>query len=355
MMTQASARVVDAIYDAIDDEQAYQALPSAVAEAFGTTSAWLVDVNLTVGTAAVTAAHNLFSDHLDTYGAHYAAVDPWMAAGRGLTPGRAYAMERFVPTAHFMECEMYRDFILPMGADTRHALCAILGDTAETTAISLHRWGARGFEVEDEALLQALVPHLARMARSRRRLATIAGDADCLARLFDSGADGVILCDGDACVKHRNAAAAALQGAGVIAITDGRFAWAGPGARRIAAAVRAAAARAVCGVIDLERGGRAYRIAIDSLPGRRGMVTVTIRDRAAYVARQVDAATCAFGLSPAEARLVLNLAFGRSPEEHARLRGVSMPTVRSQLRSVLAKTGTARQAELVATVLTSAM
>ena len=55
-----------------------------------------------------------------------------------------------------------------------------------------------------------------------------------------------------------------------------------------------------------------------------------------------------FGLSRAEARLALGLLMGRSTAECARLAGVGVATVRSQLHSIFIKTGVRRQAQLVA-------
>ncbi len=55
-----------------------------------------------------------------------------------------------------------------------------------------------------------------------------------------------------------------------------------------------------------------------------------------------------FGLTPAEAKLAIEIASGQTPAEIAAENLVSMATVRSQLASVLAKTQTRRQAELVA-------
>jgi DNA-binding CsgD family transcriptional regulator len=62
-----------------------------------------------------------------------------------------------------------------------------------------------------------------------------------------------------------------------------------------------------------------------------------------------------YGLTPAEARLVRRLASGRSLREVARLHAVALSTVRSQVKGVLQKTGTRRQAELVALVTTSSI
>lgn len=54
-----------------------------------------------------------------------------------------------------------------------------------------------------------------------------------------------------------------------------------------------------------------------------------------------------FALSAAEARLTRALCHGYSLEKYASDQGLKLPTVRTQLRSVLAKTGTGRQATLI--------
>jgi DNA-binding CsgD family transcriptional regulator len=58
-----------------------------------------------------------------------------------------------------------------------------------------------------------------------------------------------------------------------------------------------------------------------------------------------------FGLTPSEARLASIMARGAAPEMAARELNVSRETVRNQLKSIFAKTGTHRQGELVALLL----
>lgn len=60
-----------------------------------------------------------------------------------------------------------------------------------------------------------------------------------------------------------------------------------------------------------------------------------------------------FGLTSAEADVVVGLADGLSLEQISELRGTSMNTLRSQLKSVMAKAGARRQGELIALVLKS--
>lgn len=76
-------------------------------------------------------------------------------------------------------------------------------------------------------------------------------------------------------------------------------------------------------------------------PARRGMISAVDLERM-------------FDLSPAEARLARLLADGLSMEEVALQLGVRRTTVRSQLQSIFAKTGTNRQGDLVRLVLSSA-
>jgi DNA-binding CsgD family transcriptional regulator len=58
-----------------------------------------------------------------------------------------------------------------------------------------------------------------------------------------------------------------------------------------------------------------------------------------------------FGLTPAEARLVLRLIAGDSLQAIAKALGIQYETARGQLKSVFHKTGTRRQAELVVVVI----
>jgi DNA-binding CsgD family transcriptional regulator len=58
-----------------------------------------------------------------------------------------------------------------------------------------------------------------------------------------------------------------------------------------------------------------------------------------------------FGLTKAEARLALRVAEGSSLASAAQAFDVKLTTIRSQLQQVFAKTGTSRQTELVAMLL----
>jgi len=59
-----------------------------------------------------------------------------------------------------------------------------------------------------------------------------------------------------------------------------------------------------------------------------------------------------FDLTPAEARVAVALTKGLAPKQIASLTGISVATIRSQMKSIFLKTGATRQADLVARIMT---
>jgi DNA-binding CsgD family transcriptional regulator len=73
-----------------------------------------------------------------------------------------------------------------------------------------------------------------------------------------------------------------------------------------------------------------------------------VADLDTLVPARADLLEHGFGLTACEARVAVALSTGMTPSEIARHHGISMGTVRSQLKSVFVKTGTKRQPELIA-------
>ncbi len=111
------------------------------------------------------------------------------------------------------------------------------------------------------------------------------------------------------------------------------------------------ALRGVAGEMPLPRGEGPPPYLISLLPLEGQGVMVTVLDAARRRLPSHAFLREAFAFTPAEAALALDLADGLAAADCASLRGVSVHTVRSQLRSLFGKTGTSRQAELVTLVL----
>jgi DNA-binding CsgD family transcriptional regulator len=95
-------------------------------------------------------------------------------------------------------------------------------------------------------------------------------------------------------------------------------------------------------------GDRPYLVQRIALNRDDGPLLLLLADLNTSRGPSVDVLQQGFGLTPCEARVAVALAKGLSLNKIARQHGVGVGTVRGQLKSVFIKTGTRRQAELVA-------
>ena len=209
------------------------------------------------------------------------------------------------------------------------------------------------------ATMLALLPHLRRAGQLTVRVMTSyqEGLLDALAA-FECGA---LLLDRRGRVVRMNAKAEAMMGVG-IAVRGGTLTATG---RECDGALQNLIGSVIArgtlyeaepvGGVALARPGAApllvhgapvARSAADLFQQARAILTIDDPDARqaphAQILRQV------FGLTGAEAAIAIALANGSDIEEIARMRGVSVGTLRNQVKTVFAKTDTSRQAELVA-------
>lgn len=108
--------------------------------------------------------------------------------------------------------------------------------------------------------------------------------------------------------------------------------------------------------LALGQGAAVLHVAAQATAGPLGLTSVLLVITPADAGGDIPTAALSslFGLTPAEARLLGAMVTGSSVEAYAQHRGISVGTVRGQLKQVQAKTGARRQAELVRLVLSSA-
>lgn len=92
-----------------------------------------------------------------------------------------------------------------------------------------------------------------------------------------------------------------------------------------------------------------HRLAVRPLAGHNGqeLAVLTARNLDEYLHRCAVAAAHCFDLSDAERRLAEGLLRGLSPGDYADACGTKISTVRSQMKALFAKTGVARQSDLM--------
>jgi DNA-binding CsgD family transcriptional regulator len=168
---------------------------------------------------------------------------------------------------------------------------------------------------------------------------------------------GMVFCDAEGRVNWLNRSAERLLAAGPLRLVGSRLlgdSQADTTKLMNELAEADAAGGHTARYLRLGRGEGALHVAIQAGAQPSTLVlTLTSPSRGADL--PTDALVQLFGLTPTEACLVAALATGSTPEQYAQQRGVSMTTVRGQLRRIKVKTGLQRQSDLVRLVWSSAV
>ncbi|MGE0802170.1 MAG: helix-turn-helix transcriptional regulator [Lautropia sp.] len=301
------------------------------------------------------ATCNLPPEALENYAVYYRRINPFVpiAFARGLL--HMARTSDLLSDASLRRTEFYTDFLrrfdtVRMVGTPRMALAPDL-----SLEIGVHRSvGSREFSDRDVGRLQRLAPHLGRALQLRHRLGVM-HHPDIGTSVLDTLAFGCVVCDGAGRVLFANRAAEALELAGVITLAALRQGIGAPDAaqsRKLGALIGETAAGGSGGAIALTAGNGVRLFALVTPLPRRiawypAYVLVTLQSEASAPPFNVVSLRALFGLTPAEARLALALAAGRSIAEVGTALRVSENTLRTQIASVLRKTATANQRELV--------
>jgi DNA-binding CsgD family transcriptional regulator/PAS domain-containing protein len=236
-------------------------------------------------------------------------------------------------------------------------LVPLEGDTY--LGVALHRAvdDTRDFSEAATARVAALAPHLrqacqlgGRLQRAERGMQHLQGHLDALRC-------GLLVCDADAQVQWMNRSARRLTEDARELQLHGRTLR----ARQAGLSHRLHGEIATAGAqhtrfVALGGGAHALHLALRAWQpsGEAPSVLIAVTRAGDGACVPADAWCRLLGVTPAEAALVATLTGGGTLEQHAEGRGVSIGTVRGQLKQVLAKTGVHRQAELVRLALGSA-
>ena len=289
------------------------------------------------------------------YDSVYRHLDP--TCHRPMTVGAVYDFDQMIPPASDREGERYLHFCRSIGAV--HALFAFLGEYRGVGAwLSLSRDDTRGpFSDREMATLVALLPHLGRAADIHARLEAERNAATIhAAALADLGV-GVILLDGAGAIVGTNRLADALLDRGTaIARSRDRLKVRGSSAGALRRSLAGAGEGQV--IVAGEAAGDPLHLLVQPWSDEQGdgagpAYVVYLDSPADQTVPRTDALRRRFGFSHAEARMAALLASGRTLEEAGMAMGLTSASARTYGKRVLARTGAARQADLVRMVLTS--
>lgn len=279
----------------------------------------------------------------------------------------ARARSRAISRAELMHSESSNPSLSPR--PTEDVRCSPAKERTVHSVLSLYRH--QSFEPDDLELLSHLVPDLQIALRVQQYLGELRARAERAERALDAVPVAVLVLDAHGNIAHANQPATALlQRLDGLRSIEGRLCCEHQtDTDRLHGAIERVAQGVLRGdppggiTLAVYRSNRSHPLGvlIAALPrqvttGASGQeetaaggahVLVTVRDPDDAPRLPVAALQQQFDLTPAQARLAAALAASESLEDYAHRTGVSVNTARTTLKSVFAKTGCRRQAELV--------
>ncbi len=371
MQEQRALQLVDLIYAGAVDPGSWQLFVERLSEVYGGAAVGL-SLQLPGGLALEYYHVGLVAELTELAEKHVAEGLPWGPLDDDQFKGRfALASENF-PDEELPQTAFYREIMRPQGLAPEAPIVHVIFNEPDRPISGISIWrreAGRPFTSEDLALGNLLAPHLVRAFEIHRRFGEIRNERGALAEVIDRLPVGVVLID-----ALRRPVVVNRYAEQIAARCDGfTLGDAGPRAtdareNRVlrqhmsqAIAIGASFGRGRNHVMSVSRpsGRRAYAVIIAPLlappTGRSGsdaVAAIFIGDPEAGQITTVEFLQTLYTLTQAEAELVALLARGRTLEEAAADRGVTLNTVRSQLKQVFAKTDTNRQGQLMRLVLT---
>lgn len=364
-------KLIDAIYEAGADPERWQGVLDKALQHVDAHSGQLWSPLTPVEAGGLVFSRNIAESLRPQYLAHYWKHDLWnqRTVERGLVvQGSVYTEGRLTEEREWRASVIYNEF---MRQQDIYRMCGgVVTDGREefpfVALLGYRDANQVPFDKAETAFFQSLLPHLRRALKLRSRLSAAETTSPAEMALQALGIAALAL-DGNARVRFANTAAERLLSTHPAArLRHGCLRLAGSGEqRRLEELLRHSANR----MRDLAPQAPTT-ITVGQLPGPRLILSfvpamqgalngggevvalVFLRsagDASSLTRRELQAA---YGLSNAEADLVLALTSGASLQEHATERGVAHSTVRTQLNQAMAKIGVSRQSDLVRTVLT---
>ncbi|MGZ5621090.1 MAG: helix-turn-helix transcriptional regulator [Methylobacter sp.] len=263
-----------------------------------------------------------------------------------------------VNNQHFADHnEFYQDFLIPYGA--RYLTAGRVDENCDqySTLCVLRAVGQQPFDHAEQLAAQRFSGHLRRALRLQNHTQNLHVKAELGARAIDALALSMLIVDANGVILHLNVGAERLLNSQVCSLISkvGRLTAAHPSDKnKLAVLIADATSKPAVGGAMFLTGEEGLKILLTPLPAASPFakdwqtplaLVLVVEDGKSLSTLQLLGKL--YDLSPAELRVAAALLIGQSPEEYAQEAGVSINTVRSQLRNLFRKTDTYRQSELV--------
>ena len=359
--TAAFSEQIGSIYDCVLDPNRWRQTLIGLGRAFETQVATLTLVDRRQGRLLIEETVGVEKRWLGELQKHIPEINKILAAFYSHLPQDApRIVSRDIPVAYCQTSPYIQEFLRPQGI-VDSMLYYLMDTPTRYSAFAVSK-SERLFGEREIELGALLLPHIQRAVTISNVLDAHTIEGSRMAAALDGLRCAVILSDEQGTVLHANRAAEAMLRAGSLVTATGGVLHARSGSA--AAELRVAIAQAARNEADIGKTGLATRLTEPDVPPifahvlpMTGSELRTRLQPAAAAAIFIgampgenDAAnlmTAAFGLTPAEKRVLAGLLAGRTLAETAAALGVAQTTAKSQLERIFSKTGVSRQADLI--------
>ena len=356
------SKLLGTLYDAAADPNLWETFLQELAKSTRAESAGLVMLDAKKDLFAVSQSWNVDPEATSLYQAHYSAVDIWAQRGLVKPSGTVENSEALCPPSELARTEIYNDFLRRFGVE--HGLfCVVENAQRRWASVSLYRSRfSTGFQSSEHEALRLLAPHLQRAFRLHSRFSELKSTSLALHQALDALQTGVIFLGskGEIVVMNRSAEKLLAERDGLLAKRTALLAEHGAESKLLATTIQQATSTSNGHGIS---PGSTVLISRRTRPPLQLLVS-PIHNSVIQTSRQVAAVIFINGplrqqrpaqallqglyrLTPAESRVALLLSDGHAPRHIANTVGVTVNTVRSQIKSIFSKTGVKRQGELI--------
>lgn len=358
--------LVSEIYEAALAPELWADVLAHISNSLKTRSAILRAQDISSNQVGTYIMHNLDPAYQQQYRAHFVHIDTLIPTIAEKPVGKVEQTNSMMDE-EFFKGEFYNDFALPQGMKCT-AGAVLLRRNSWLAVMGFHRNHRRGdFSEQEIMLFEKLIPHLQRSLKLNQKLWQANERYHASSRVLDELALGVILVDtaGKPLFLNRCAETCVNQGR-ALSLSKNTLRTSNSHDTQalhklIFDATRSTLPQAGALALSTSEG---HMLSVMVTPVSQELSTrfqigdsmvaaaIFISSHEAQELSQ-EILCCLFSLTPAEARLAAALANGDSLECMAQRFGVSLNTVRTQLKSCFRKTGTSRQNELVKLVLSA--
>ncbi len=363
--------LVAAIYDAVIEPSGWDEVVRRIVEATKSFSGGLYVQQ--ADAAHLSATCNVDPLYADAFVQHYYKIIPFNVTAAAIAPGEVWTATSVSQTDSFKATAFCNEFIRPQGWADLVAIGLLRSPKAYGQLALQRSPDAIWVEPAEWHLLETLAPHLQRAVTIHNVLSRTKATTDSLGAAVAAAGFAVFLLTGDCRVVFANTKAEDLIRRGIgLRYEHG---WLVATSPAVTARLHALARRGsqpgrgegdIGGTIELCRGENCPPLLAHVIPLApirtvaifdldRPAAAVFIVDPAAGFGAQIERFAARFGLTAAETRVLREIIGGSGLLAAATILKITEATARSHANRILAKTGTARQTELIRRFFESAL